>query len=239
MPNWCSNEIDIHPVDDSKEAKKQFAELLELLEVSIEDGTIGGNILNKLVPMPESLRITSGTSTDYGMAVVLFTEHDDDSGLNKIKDYPWAKGMSSEDLCTYLVEKKSADIEKGRQAISNIKNYGYKSWYEWSIANWGTKWDTGDDIQVNNVSEDCLSLYFSTAWSPPTRAFANSFNEKFDKLYIELEYTEPGCAFEGTFIMEHGEESDDQREYDCSQDEDNCLYCSSEDCKKRKQEYEG
>lgn len=71
--------------------------------------------------------------------------------------------------------------------------------YNWCIANWGTKWDSGgegfDSVDTDNI-ENTVTLNFDTAWSPPI-AF-----------YIEMEdmgwsvkamYYEPGMQFCGTY----------------------------------------
>ena len=42
------------------------------------------------------------------------------------------KDMSEED-------RKLFDL--GKRAFENIQNYGAPTWYEWSIDNWGTKWN--------------------------------------------------------------------------------------------------
>jgi hypothetical protein len=55
--------------------------------------------------------------------------------------------------------------------------YGYESWYDWQIANWGCKWDTSD-IQIihsgegltdNSVGLSWFAVRFDTPWGPPDR----------------------------------------------------------------------
>jgi hypothetical protein len=43
-----------------------------------------------------------------------------------------------EDRETQIMAERQAAIE----AI-NIKHYGFKNWYDWCVAHWGTKWDVG------------------------------------------------------------------------------------------------
>jgi hypothetical protein len=45
----------------------------------------------------------------------------------------------------------------------NLKNYGFKDWYHWSIEHWGTKWNG----RPHGFDEDGRELSFSTAWNPP------------------------------------------------------------------------
>lgn len=49
----------------------------------------------------------------------------------------------------------------------NEKRHGYPTWYEWSYANWGTKWNAIIDVQCSNGNSYC----FQTAWSCPTPVF--------------------------------------------------------------------
>lgn len=41
----------------------------------------------------------------------------------------------------------------------NKKKYGYRSWYDWSLDKWGTKWNAYDIDQYDNV------VIFHTAWA--------------------------------------------------------------------------
>lgn len=89
--------------------------------------------------------------------------------------------------------------EQEKQAFKeaeNIKNHGYRNWYDWKVANWSTKWDIGDEGGLTRVDEHALSLFFDSAWSPPIGAY-----EQLIELGFELEafYYEPGMAFCGSW----------------------------------------
>jgi len=230
MSNWCSNEITIHPVDDTKEAKEQFKAFLELIEADIKNNTIGNNLFNRLVPMPEELKITAGSSTNFGIAVAKSLDNNDHTEIDGLMSASWLQGEAEiktrEDLIKHLTtgENPSANLKEGRQALVNKEKYGYHNWYEWSLANWGTKWDVGNEIHISCIEDEKLEFSISTAWSPPLTVFTTA-GEKFDKLYIEIEYEESGCGFEGTFNMEYGESSDDSRAYDTTK---NCEQCEEE-----------
>jgi len=89
--------------------------------------------------------------------------------------------------------------------LENIRLYGAKDWYDWNIANWGTKWDVNLD-SVNRVDANTLQASFESAWAPPTGAY-----EKLMALGFEIEafYYEPGMCFVGKW--DNGE--DDYYEY--------------------------
>ena len=90
---------------------------------------------------------------------------------------------------------------------SNIEVHGYKDWYDFSVGEWGTKWDVGDSDGINEVTENSLTVYFDSAWAPPLAAY-----DKMTELGFEIEalYYEPGMAFCGRWTNESG---DDYYEY--------------------------
>jgi len=86
------------------------------------------------------------------------------------------------------------------QQKTNIEKYGYPTWYEYRIAEWGTKWDIGlDEHQGNDavVTGNSFSVDFDSAWSPPTDAYY-----KLKELGYEIcaYYCEIGCDFCGRWI---------------------------------------
>ena len=85
-----------------------------------------------------------------------------------------------------------------RQA-ENVKQYGYTTWYEWRVANWGTKWDIGEcEAEIEDDGYG-LTLSFDTAWSPPVGAYEKLMALGFT---IKAYYYEGGMQFAG--IWEDG-----------------------------------
>lgn len=68
----------------------------------------------------------------------------------------WSRGPEQE-----AREKKIAEM---------VKKYGFKSWYEWNIAHWGTKWDLCEP-HIERIDDNTVVITAETAWSPPTTAF--------------------------------------------------------------------
>lgn len=97
------------------------------------------------------------------------------------------------------------DDEKQRaleaQQEENLKQFGAKDWYDWNIANWGTKWDVNLE-NINREDEYTLTASFDSAWSPPIEAY-----QKLEALGFEIEakFYEPGMAFCGTYDAGYGE----------------------------------
>jgi hypothetical protein len=81
-------------------------------------------------------------------------------------------------------------------------------WYDWSIANWGTKWDLSqqyDDTRVYYTEGDSEGgLNYLTAWSP-NRQFWLTASERFPSLTIDLRYIEEGMCYMGHDIIQAGE----------------------------------
>ena len=80
------------------------------------------------------------------------------------------------------------------QKSANIAAHGHKDWYDFCVAEWGTKWDVGGgDASVNDI-EGGLMLGFDSAWAPPIAAYEKLMEQGFEILAY---YSEPGMAFAG------------------------------------------
>jgi hypothetical protein len=98
--------------------------------------------------------------------------------------------------------------DKMRQAM--LEKYGYPSWYEWNIANWGTKWDAYDFGPFEeSESDNELVVQFDTAWAPPIGFYDALVDLGFG---VDAMYNEFGCAFCGHYI----DGSDDYHKYNQS-----------------------
>lgn len=199
MPNHTANLLEIK--GDGETIQKLIASVKHVSACSDEDDRTFD--FNKIVPMPKPLLITSGTSTDYGVAVLDFRKNGNDAKLKEVMGYVWAYHIKTpEDMANHLVEKKLANLEDGQKAIENREKYGHQDWYSWSIANWGTKWnayDVGDWKMGRNTAE----LYFETAWSPPLPVI-QKLAENFPTLTFKLSYADEGGGFLGYTIFKNG-----------------------------------
>ena len=78
------------------------------------------------------------------------------------------------------------------------------AWYDWRVANWGTKWDC---YEVSSISMegDSIILSFQTAWSTPVPAFIK-LSTLFPDVTIVCEFADEdmGCNV-GQYNIKNGE----------------------------------
>lgn len=77
------------------------------------------------------------------------------------------------------------------------KLHGADNWYDWSINNWGTKWNSYHD-EVDYDGEKSLVYKFDTAWSPPEPVI-DALRKKFPDLGITAFFDEPGMQIAGYY----------------------------------------
>ena len=100
------------------------------------------------------------------------------------------------------------------QTKANIEKYGYANWYDFNVANWGTKWEIGGDGNTADREDDGLSFsaVFDSAWSPPIAICEALVEQGFE---VTLYYYEPGMGFCGKWedgiddCIEYGNEKSD------------------------------
>lgn len=188
MPNHITN---IVKVEGSPEKVKEL-----FLYVKGEKSEFD---FNKIIPMPESLNITSGSNVDNAIAIL----SNDLEKFNEMLDWGWVKeeGIETvEELQKVLMKKLSPkDMQEGKIALDNLVKYGHKSWYSWSIANWGTKWNAYDIVK-NNDNE----IIFDTAWSTPFPVI-EKLAQKFPELTIEVKFADEDIGSNcGVYSFEGG-----------------------------------
>lgn len=111
-------------------------------------------------------------------------------------------------LAEFIPVPKELNIVSGRvsnpveqakleaQEKANKEKYGYATWYDFCVSEWGTKWDVGDPQGIQSVDKFELIVYFDSAWSPPIQAYESLDNQGF-RVYAT--YYEPGSAFAGIY----------------------------------------
>lgn len=88
---------------------------------------------------------------------------------------------------------------------------GMPNWYSWRVANWGTKWDTGEcTIDVTEMDDHAAVVFvFDTAWSPSLEVSV-AMSEMFPQCMIVHSYDEPGMDFGGYEVYANGETVEQQ-----------------------------
>ena len=101
------------------------------------------------------------------------------------------------------------------------------NWYDWSVTNWGTKWDVeleGLEYTDNDDGTATISGYFDSAWAPPIEAY-NRFLEANEDCSLTGSYYEMGCDFAGFYDNGDDEHLENLRdEYDLPEDEQSDLF---------------
>jgi hypothetical protein len=149
--------------------------------------------------------------------------HDDPEQIRKVVQaynagalmqafFPCPEELSSTRSGSYGAGTKQEKVLQ-KQHVANIKKYGYPTWFEWRVAEWGTKWDIGasekgsGDSTIPDPSAGATSVTFrfSSAWWPPL-----AFYEKMTHLGFQIKayYCELGVGFCGLWTPEENTQFD-------------------------------
>jgi len=126
------------------------------------------------------------------------------------------------DFITAKRDKWQEEEVKAHQKASEelcLEKTGYKNWYDWSVANWDTKWNAYSCYTLEddfNKVDDLTDLGFQTAWSPPInviRQLAKLTGEP-----LRMSYYDEGWMFGGVYhVLPDGSETDE-----CYDDPEKC-----------------
>ena len=214
MPNWCSSDLAI--------TGSSFAinSLLDRFEIE-EDSQAKIFSFEKIHPTPPSLSIDNAYNAEIIAKLI--------KKLNKDSDI--IKFLGSDSVLTdevksilnnsvyedyfnaYVINHINSDsldlVKIAKDLIILIKNYefyGHFTWYEWRLANWGTKWNCdGSVIEVVKMKNNKLKIIvgLETAWSPPI-ALLVKLSEQFPTLEIRISYYEGGACYKGKTHIKEG-----------------------------------
>ena len=202
MPNHVTNQITFGSDAVSLAAFQQM-----LHELQATDQPLGSIDFHKLIPMPPELRIECGSRTDDGLKMVRAYH-------NALDRLEWQKpSLDPEEYavklrqCEALYRKKRmADPEAwalGEKAYQNIQKYGAPTWYEWSVQNWGTKWNA---YQFCPLREKDDTMEFLTAWSPVPRLVA-VISKKYPHQEITYRWADENLGHNvGEIVFKNGEQ---------------------------------
>ena len=221
MPNWCENRLEV---------SGETNELKKFLSIGIKDEPMRYSKtgetepvwrMSHYVPRPEPFNRTISPARDCEWV----NEWDVNHAKNRIEKQPaliqelegklkTATGEDVNDLLDQLAEaRKPIEIpelvecsngsEEKRQKL--IQDYGTDNWYDWSLMNWGTKWDcSSEEMGFDTDNENYITINFNSAWSPPVHWLRNVI-KLFPNLNFKLVFMETGNWFAGCAFNEEGE----------------------------------
>ena len=111
---------------------------------------------------------------------------------------PCPEELNNNELTTWGHGEEEAAREVLRQEM--VKKYGYKSWYDWNIAHWGTKWDLCDPT-ITRLDDNTVEIHCQTAWSPPDEALKTLMVMGYD---VRALYVGEGYEYAG--IWDNGDD---------------------------------
>ncbi|MDQ3190212.1 MAG: hypothetical protein M3Q58_01315 [Bacteroidota bacterium] len=214
MPNHIQNKLQV--IGDNQEVQK----VLKHIKGKHDDGVEIEIDFNKIRPMPKGM--DSEVNSHIKMWVEVCTGQLDfatlfqpmeDSVSNLLKDNKFAtlsKRMAANTALEYLTGKRQGTVKDFSdedfaafiQCLKNYREHGSVSWYEWNIANWGTKWNAyGQNDKRNNTD----TIYFKTAWSSPIKLI-QELSRMFPLVKLDLTYAdEDSGSNAGKIVLEKGE----------------------------------
>lgn len=120
-----------------------------------------------------------------------------DSLFNEFVPCPEALSETTEGSFSDPVEQEKLDNLREH----NRKTYGYSSWYDFAIGEWGSKWDMSNSSNESKIQKTndkySVVLYFDTAWNPPINFYNKLIELDFE---VNAMYHEPGVAFCGQYF---------------------------------------
>jgi len=162
---------------------------------------------NRIIPRPKILEETeSSSAVNVGLLVLGRPEIQKDgfgaasleAEVARYLELPWvqAAGVTDyESLKTFLAERHPDCVAKAEMAIRAYEECGHASWYSWSIANWGTKWNAYS-FKIVDECEGRFEFRFDTAWSPPEPIFAALADRpECEDLRIDIQGFDEGWGF--------------------------------------------
>lgn len=187
MPNHVTNRLEINADRETVQSVMNF-----LRGENDDDNTPCYIDFNNIIPMPKELLIEASSSGVFGMRYIIAMQRNPDNSQNELRAVQWMENQ---------VEKvREEALRLGAAYLKNLEKYGYATWYEWSIATWGTKWNA-----YNQEFEEPNVLWFDTAWSGVPQLI-QKLSEKFPDVEFHYAYADEDLGSNvGKGIVRNGE----------------------------------
>lgn len=177
MLDWIQNKVTV---------RTNIADSVEILKsISSKDNVFD---FNKVCPMPDELGIEYCAAGELGHAIVT-NNHDALRTALMTYQHNGHKPHSISEMIQMVTAFTPEIITLGEQYQRNIEQYGFATWYQWSLHHWGTKWNGSSGIAT--IDELGLRITFFTPWAPPHKVLAE-LSKQWPDLDIENLFSQPG-----------------------------------------------
>lgn len=182
MPNWTSNKLTAPKnviekyINTDKDGKPFFDFKLVIPRPEIYDD-------------PELL---SGYDTDWCVWWYL-SNKGKRAGIFKEFGFSFHPDMSDMKMILRCQEKSDEYYRRGEKYVQAYDEYGYKTWYDWSYDNWGTKWNACDTVYDGGDTVE-----FMTAWCYPEPVINKILK---DNPGCEISFTWEDEDYDGTHTL--------------------------------------
>lgn len=160
---------------------------------------------NSIIPMPEELKHTTEGSVRLRGIEIMKNQPSGRSMVLKAAGLPENDVISHAELLGIALDVCPDEFFEGLSALRCLETYGAKSWYDWAVDNWGTKWDAyWGSVETETCGEQMtLSASFSTAWSPASFCI-NELAAMYPDIAMEHHFLDEGGDFAGTEVYADG-----------------------------------
>ena len=233
MPNHVQNILTFNC--NGERALKYAKRFMYNRDGNEERTGLGTFDFNKITRMPKEIAESEASSdTDHGIEVYLTAINPEtrDFGLEKADQELFQKvvallnstrlfamfdcDLSEEKIDAYTRSRPLGDLlTRGAGAVKNLMHHRALNWYDWSVQQWGTKWNSYNSPETSEEEiKKTKSIYFQTAWSPPLPVIFK-LSAMLAGITITLKWADEdiGCNC-GEITLQNGEVIDEKNFFD-------------------------
>ena len=218
MPNYVKQIIKFKNEEDLELIVQKYCVNLDENGNQLESNDENGELtfdFNKIKEMPIELDVENSSTGKSGFAylndpILYILNHTDDKYFqNMLKNFTPIKisKLEMNEIQTIIEDNKEEikkinyfDLILGQKYKDNIENYGASDWYDWRVANWGTKWNSCN----TNINKEELYIAFETAWDIAEPIIFKMILDN-DIKEIDLYFADEGCSFCGKTTISKNE----------------------------------
>lgn len=207
MPNYVTNQLTICAEGEH---------LQKVLDEIKFDGEKRGSFdFNKVIPMPKSLEVESGSLT--GVAISAYLDKLRESDSPALEEELKVVSSMGRYRSSHMTEERMANALKnsgmakdelialGKRYVDNQREYGAPTWFEWRTKNWGTKWE----LEPEDTRMSGSTLEFDTAWSPP-EPIVEALSQRFPDIVFTMRWASEDIGYNvGERTYEAGKVTDE------------------------------